>query len=1273
MKIALLAFLLAAPGTATQDSTSPEGTVSYQLPETGPLPRTYRVTLAVVDPKNPDWIVGQFLAGAVRTVTAENHGRFTETWNGLDDNFMPVPPGRYGVKGIWSEAKVWKVDGEAHAITPRFVAGASSWMPSPEDWQKPEPFGGDPCGAPLSDVDVGPDGTAVFYYQYLENGTNNPLFDLRKPVGYGQFVRAFNSGGAGGGTSTCTDGKSVWSYSTDGGPKYVYRADGRPFGTGRAQRNNVYRPEGWVTALAYGKNTVYVAERGRIVESGKHGYLESDRDFVDRITMLAAEDGKILGSVPIPRPAGLVARDGTLHVLHEDGGKFRVSAVGGDGKATLLFTLPEGIRPFDLERDAAGRFYYSVPAANKVYQVDSKGALLHVYGKLDRQKPGAYDRETFISPGKLATWTDGAGETRLIVVEQGGPNRASEWSADGKLLREFQSLQTKANDGYACDPEHPSHFYVGGQEHWLTRFKVDPAAGTWVVDAVWPDVGSDPRLPDFDHPRFIRTQGRAYLACARSYNVYRLDGDRWVLSAGIVRERAGGKTRAYAWSDANGNGRVDEEEYHDHLLDLSGHWFRYHGEQWLEDLSLVALPQGGREAWRLAPSGFDARGNPLLTSVEKLFADPVFEARAKKAADAIHGGNELAESYSSDWAQVDGSLTEGFYVNARGGPNFSANEGAQIKIARYVPDGPGRYRQLWRTGRIAISGTAKSGELYGTIHLRKPLNGLLSVIDQSRCGIALYTEEGLYVDTLFPDARVHPPGQAGVYPQPGEFFAGDVLANREDGKIYLALGKVTPMLYVVDGWSLSENPVRPLATVDRTVTLSAGKIADPPERALAVRGGAGVAKVARFSPALGGVALDGSLAGWESCDPVRFESDKSQSVEARCFYDPEAIHLRWHVRLGRPVEPKALEPVERLFTHDRLADTVSLYFQGDPAARPGQNRPGDVRIVFGLFKDGSAVRPALLGMYPKWEGKGTPQTYRTPVGLAEFEHVGLVAGARSGYRIDEDGKGFVLAASIPRASLPKLPPLSGAVRTLVNFEATLGGHNKFWWSDADGSASRETYDEPTEARLYPGSWSSAQFEGLDRGVVVRNWQINGPWGGPGAEGFKADLSGAEKDKGRRFCDGAVYPPDAAELNLRATYRGELSKGYWHDPGEVRWKPAATAELDTRVVLGPSAQVWFGASWVHAPEEMDLDFVFQGHPQTSLRFSLNGETIFSGEMKEEKGKVSASKRVHLKKGWNEVRFRGFCVGYPPFRAGLIVTGSPEQLWKLGLSAVPPDAK
>jgi len=582
----------------------------------------------------------------------------------------------------------------------------------------------------------------------------------------------------------------------------------------------------------------------------------------------------------------------------------------------------------------------------------------------------------------------------------------------------------------------------------------------------------------------------------------------------------------------------------------------------------------------------------------------------------------------------------------------------------------------WRVGRAALQGNAQPGEVYAPIFIDRPINGIFGIVDNSRAGYVLYTDEGMYVDTLFPDQRVTDSAKGGTYPQPGEFFTGYGFLNRENQKIYIAFGKTQPALYEVVGWSGRENPVKPLSTLDRLVTISAAEIAVPPEIALFVRGGAGAARVARFAPATGGGPnLDGSVVGWESSEPIKFQADAKQTVEVRCMYDPANLYLRWHVRLGRAFEARELQPAEHLFAHDRGADLVSFYLQGDVNAKPGgptEGRPGDMRFICGLFKDQGTIKPVMLALYPKWfgPGKATPLTYKTPVMQAAYEHVGLVGAAKLGHLLDPDNQGFVIAAAIPRSVLTPLPVFSGALSTRVNFDANFGGHNRFWWANADGSANRETFDEPSESRLYPGAWAPALFAGLDQELFVHNWLICGPWGGPGAETFVYDLGGSEKDRGRAFCDAAKYPPDSLKVDLAAKYAGPENRGYWNDPGEVRWRPATVEALDTRIVLGASAQVWFGATWIYAPAESKVTFRFQGHPQTYLRYFLNGEQVFDTAGKEGAGKEALTGPVTLRQGWNQVIFRGFCVGYPPFRAGLAIAAPPETLWQLRLSGVPP---
>ncbi|MCY2988931.1 MAG: hypothetical protein NTY19_13830 [Planctomycetota bacterium] len=198
---------------------------------------------------------------------------------------------------------------------------------------------------------------------------------------------------------------------------------------------------------------------------------------------------------------------------------------------------------------------------------------------------------------------------------------------------------------------------------------------------------------------------------------------------------------------------------------------------------------------------------------------------------------------------------------------------------------------------------------------------------------------------------------------------------------------------------------------------------------------------------------------------------------------------------------------------------------------------------------------------------------------------------------------------------------------------------------------------------------------------MRHWQICGPFGGPGFEKLTFDPQGPMpgtnqdwKQATRELCEAAAYPADA-QVDLAAAYRGDLIAGYWNKLGEVRWRNAPVDDLDTRVRCGSGGQVYYGVTWLHVPAETELEFQFQGHPMTPLRWFLNGQTLATGPFREEAQTVRlvASQPVTLRAGWNEVKFRGYCVGYPPFRAGVILTGAEEKLWTLRLSDLPPTKK
>ena len=1271
--------------------------VTYQLPTSGPLPQTYRVTLAAVDEKKPAWIISQFAAGVVRTVTAENGGKFTEVWNGLDDNFMPVPPGTYGLKGIYMPAAKWAVDGEHHSITPRYVTSADAWRALPGESKLPI-LSGDPVNSPIGDVDVGANGVGVFCYQYLENSRNFYAADFNKPISYEQATPGYNSGGAAGGKSVATDGITSWCSENEG---FVFRTDGKKFGNKDGRyRKGVHLPEGQVTAMAAwrdesGKSFVYLAERGRLVRDEKKWYHpeESATDMVNQIIVLDGESAEQLASVPVKGPLGVVARWGDrLWVLHKDGDGFAVSAAAmkaGLPEPVLnrVLKVPAGVTPSDLEVDSHGRIYLSDAKANKISQFSMTGKLLRTYGKLAAQHAGSYDPESFMSPEKLSCWRDAEGHDRLIVVERHGLDRVSEWNADdGKLIREWLSAQTFANAGYAVDPRNPEQLYIQGHGGWLMRFRVNYQKGEWRAEAVWPDVCTGRfEHHHFGFPRMIYRGDTRYLAWSRGNFIYRESGDRWLASAAILTEGVGKDRKRYLWHDENGDGQVQDGEYQTHITTPPGNP-RYWGDSWLDDLSLVAIQEGSADVWRLAPESFDAHGNPIYAADgwKKLLTDPVLDARKQGTATATFGGNEIGDRFSSAWAMVAGTMKDGFYVNARG-PDLSANFGAQQKLSHYVPDGKGGYALAWRVGRVALNGTAAEGEVYGAIHVMTPIGGLITQIDQSRMGMVLYTEDGLYVDTLFPDERKTGGKTMGPYNLPGEFFAGYSFANKDDGKVYLALGKTTPMIFEAEGWTAKGNPTRQLETLQKTVSITASQIAAAPEFALAVRkqrGGGTTARVALFAPMPGGgPALDGSMSGWEVCEPVAFAADAKQSVEVRCGFDPAHLYLRWHVRLGRKFEPKPLEPAERIFTHDREADTVGFYIQGDTQALPAKNangRAGDARFVFGLFKDKEQVRSVALAMFPKWFGTGKPSplTYQTPAGgPAAFEHVGLLTAAKLAHAMDADGQGFVIAAAIPRSSVPMLPAFNGEFRTQVNFDATFGGHNRIWWANADGSATRETYDEPTEARLYPGSWSQSKFEPMSS-LPIRAWSVIGPFG------FAKLLQlrhREDRPEITRTLEATAFPPEK-EIDLHASFTGEQTQTR-KGTHTLKWKPA---NISGDRVLFESALGWKGCedegtaylvTWVQAPHATAIKLkVLDEHGHHAVRIWMNDQALSAVHPKGQNAKdlhhaLDTTQPVALQAGWNKLLLRYDQI-WGGNQVGLTVDAAPEVLWSLKFSGTPP---
>jgi len=123
-------------------------------------------------------VVSNFASGLVRTVTAQNQGKFTETWDG-STTITCRAAGRLRREGNFMPAK----NGPSTAST---MPSCRSWPPAAahgpvaRGGHAADKVEGDPVDAPLGDVDVAADGKGTVAFEYLENGLNYFLTDFTR-------------------------------------------------------------------------------------------------------------------------------------------------------------------------------------------------------------------------------------------------------------------------------------------------------------------------------------------------------------------------------------------------------------------------------------------------------------------------------------------------------------------------------------------------------------------------------------------------------------------------------------------------------------------------------------------------------------------------------------------------------------------------------------------------------------------------------------------------------------------------------------------------------------------------------------------------------------------------------------------------------------------------------------------------------------------------------------------------------------------------------------
>ena len=864
------------------------------------LPKDARVTLALDDASHK----------RVRNLVAAQDrvkGKNVEHWDGLDDNGQPLPPGEYQFSAIYHDG-----------IHLNYAMSFAN--PGKPTWQTSDgrgSFYADHSAA--QGVAAGGDYLA-FACPIGEAGPSVIGCDLTGQRLWGLANRVSFDGGH---ISLATDGKTLW-VGDEGKSSIVYRVE---VATGRYapwqkldkdDKGNEFRvldlrvsdrPGAWskFDAGDPGKGSVLRPNLSAIAWHA--GELAVCLYKENKIKLMDAEAGTIKKELQIPEPqSAAYDADGTLIVLSQG----KLIRVGVDGRMTAFTqqAFPEG---YGLAVDADRKVYLSVRGAEqnvKVFATD--GSQVREIGKRGgRPLNGAYDADAMREPAQIAIDSKG----QLWVAEETmNPKRVSVWSlADGKLVKDLPGSTTYCGSG-SINPLDPTMAFSDD-----TVYQIDLGAGSW--RPVY-SLGSTRDPADIfaaggstsvgvlagradSHTRVVKRNDATFVYSTSSArgsqetHCLMLKDGVWRSAAhtGVVVRKnegewakylnplfAGQDGKAYAWSDANGDGLVQADELAFADLTVDGKRTSLQSFYWGQlpdvDGTIIYMAQGAGALLKFPITALTACGAPKY--------DIAHPQIVKLDRPVLGGGNNegmvMGGSDGRVYLNQDPVITVEKNGHVLGGyPNkHTSVHGSHTALAA---------RSGYLIGPSMILGTADMGGEIGEIF---DMNGNLG---QNY----LFTADGLWIQSLLKDIRGGfdiPSTAARGMPMDlttagGESFGGNFV-RIPDGRVYLTVGQNDAKVLEVVG----------LDTIKRF----AGSFTFTPEQYVKAQqfvqqqaAEAMVAKVYTIEQATSPLAIDGQSAKWpELLDDARPAIDIQQDAQhrfgrAQLRYDQQNLYVAYRV------------------------------------------------------------------------------------------------------------------------------------------------------------------------------------------------------------------------------------------------------------------------------------------------------------------------------------------------------------------------------------------
>ncbi|MBP5233681.1 MAG: hypothetical protein J6333_09760 [Planctomycetes bacterium] len=809
----------------------------------------------------------------------------------------------------------------------------------------------------------------------------------------------------------------------------------------------------------------------------------------DLLWVIDAAKGEVVSKITVKAPMGAAFdSEGKFYTVSEK--KIVRVPLDGKGKATPLSSghLEE---PIQLALDAKGSFYVSDRGQSHQIKVFGRdGKFVRAIGVAGPPRAGKYDENHMNNPKGLAV----DDRDRVWVTEDDCvPKRVSVWDAKtGKLLKAVYGPM-KYGGGGTFDPRDSSKFYY--VEHGTMEFAIDWKKGesrlTNVVyrhdapgimempgECTGPETAiyhgkqryfhnsfnNSPVAGGFQAFLFIDRGGIAVPVAGMGSTV------SWKLLQTPEYRKIWPDNGAYQnennwcffiWNDKNHDGKPQPEEF----FLTKTEYFNCTGACVQDDFSICMAKVNGK-ALRF-PVQWDGE-----------YPTYAWDKRVELATVTGSG------STGGEQVLLDAG---GEGVTTQGAAPFLRSSICGFKDGK----GTWSYPTLWPGLHASHTCPYPSfpGELLGTTRL---LGGLVSpkgsqvaplwCVNGNLGSHYLFTRDGLFVSTLFPDGRVGRNWTMAAEKR-GENF-NDVSPNGENFWPTISC-TAEGQVYVVDRGSVIRvdglETLRPLK--GQKIKLTAADLKKAQEyRAqveMARRAAAGNETLHAALVSDGAVQIDGKFADWEGMRKVNIDqrgtaaffnsNNQPFNISGKLAADGKNLYAAWDTA-DKNLLRNSGENLQALF---KTGGCLDLMLATNPQANPKRSAPvaGDLRLlVTRVGKDPAKMATKAFLYRQVAPGSKTKVPFSSPWRTIEFDEVKDVSAE---VQFAEDGQGRYEIA-VPLAVLG-LKPAPGKV-----FRGDIGvlrgdgtvTTSRVYWSNKSTSI---TSDVPSEAELAPGFWGNIEF------------------------------------------------------------------------------------------------------------------------------------------------------------------------------------------------------